>query len=102
VYADGVPIELRTKSGAKVRMETSGEVSAVPASGKVVKLGAVADGDLEAAALGDTIKSFMDTTKLWQDTHLHSGGTIFGLTGIPTVTSPTVPDVTSSNVKVKK
>jgi hypothetical protein len=102
VYVDGIPVEMRTKSGATVRMEVDGEVSVVPASGKFAKLGTVSDGDLEAAAKGDTIQSFMATTKLWQDTHLHSGGTILGFTGAPTLPSPSVPDVTSSNVKVKK
>jgi hypothetical protein len=108
IYVDGIPIELRTKSGATVRMEVDGEVSMVPASGKFVKAGATADGDLEFAARGDTIKSFMDSVKTWLDTHIHSGVTTgAGVSGPPPAVpppglSPSVPDVTSSNVKVKK
>ncbi len=88
---------LRILAGDTVVTVSGSDVTITPGGSGKVKLGG-ADG-LQAAALGDTLKTHLDALKLAFDTHTHveSGGT----TAVPVPLSPTVPDVTSSNVEVK-
>lgn len=109
VFHGTKPIELRQGSGSVVRLEADGEISMVPGGGKSVKAGSANDGDLEAAGLGDSTQGHLDALKIAFDIHTHvvpnpsSLGTPPAVASAPPVPqSPDVPDVTSSNVKVKK
>lgn len=109
VFHGTKPIELRQGSGSVVRMETDGEISMVPGGGKKVKAGSANDGDLEDAALGESLKSHLDLLQNAFDTHTHlvpnpssTGSPPTIISAIPVPLSPPVPDVTSSNVRVKK
>jgi len=99
VFAQDVPVEVRTASGASVRLETDGTISAVPAANQEVRLGATTG--LEAAALGDTLQTFLSVLKTAFNTHEHPVAAAPGTTG-PPIQQIDPPTVTSSNVKVKK
>lgn len=55
--------------------------------------------NVQGAGLGDTLQTFLNTLKVWLDTHAHS--TAVGPSGPPAVASTTVPTVASATVKVK-
>lgn len=67
--------------------------SVIDSDGSVWRIGG-ADAT-EHIGLGDTIKSHFDALKIYIDTHIH--GTPSGNSTPPTVTSPSVPDVTSQH-----
>ena len=60
-----------------------------------IKLGADAN---EAAVLGDTLKTFIDSFRGWAAAHTHPAPG--GATSAPTTLPPTVPDFLSDKVKI--
>jgi hypothetical protein len=106
IYAADVPIEVRTGSGARLRIEEDGEISMVPASGQMVKVGGTSE--LEAAALGETLQTFVNQMVQLYNTHTHvvagtlPSGPAAAAAAPTTMVVTTVPTLTSSNVRVKK
>lgn len=97
--AADVPVDMQQAGGSRVELRTNGDIVGTPADGSKVKWGG--ETDLEDAGLGNSIQAHLDAIKSWADTHIHPDPSS-GSTGVPTNPSPDVPDVTSSNVQVKK
>lgn len=79
---------------AELLIEAAAQVSVLA---PLVELGA-SGGPFQGAGLGETIKTYLDSNKLWQDTHTHPSSA--GPTSVPTTPSPSVPVVASAAVKV--
>jgi hypothetical protein len=114
-------VVFRAKSGTSVRAYASGEGGAVTlkveGSGDVTIEQAgtgnitlkVAGGKLcyvgdsvgaQPIPLGDTLQTFLSDLSTWLGGHIHSGGTIMGSTGTPTVPQPALPDTRAAKGRV--
>lgn len=102
----GHPVVIATRDKA-TQVELEADETAIFNSTSVVKIkadgtieiGARTGGSMEWVALGETLATFLAQDKTWKDTHVHP--TPMGPSSVPTVASPSVPDVTSSKVKVE-
>lgn len=104
VWADeDLPIDIRNKAGARVQITALGEISAVPVAGQMVKMGSTTASELDDVALATPIKTYIDSTiRTTFNTHTHLSATPGNPTSIPTPIMGPSPDISSSNVKVKK
>jgi hypothetical protein len=82
-------VVLRVKPGRSVRVIVDG--------GGLVHLGS--EVGAEFVALAEKVLSELQSIKTSHDTHVHSGGTILGLTGTPTVSMPSPESVAADKVK---
>lgn len=90
---DAARMTLGASGGAQIDIDAAG-----------IRLGKAAA--TEGIALGDAIKTFLDSLKTWLDAHIHvttatvSGGPV-GVLSAPTPSSPTPPTTASTKHKVE-
>lgn len=101
--SSGGGVDIKSEGSGRIVIEQSGSADIVlkVANGHLCYVGDEAGA--EPIALGQTLKTFLDSLKTWIDSHTHLGGTGGGgLTGVPSpLLSPSVPDVRAAKGRVK-
>jgi len=101
VFAENVPIDIRTRGGARALLQQDGNVIVIPGGSGIVKLGGD-DASLQPAALATTLKAHLDALKTAFDSHVHGGVTSGTSPTLPPAPFfPPTPDVEADKVKVK-